>query len=78
MCQEPYGGEARMEREEAIRDLHERIEGMARLHVRHGLHRSNGFMEQKEQIRNLIREHRIDVKKELRPEVGLLFRRYFD
>ena len=67
-----------MEREEAIRDLHERIEGMARLHVRHGLHRSNGFMEQKEQIRNLIREHRIDVKKELRPEGGLLFRRYFD
>ena len=67
-----------MEREEAIRDLHERIEGMARLHVRHGLHRSNGFMEQKEQIRNLIREHRIDVKQELRPEVGLLFRRYFD
>ena len=33
-----------MEREEIIQDLHVQIESMARLHVRHGLYHSEGFL----------------------------------
>ncbi|MGX8693148.1 MAG: hypothetical protein ACSW8E_05250 [Clostridia bacterium] len=67
-----------MERENAIRELQEQIESMARLHVRHGLYHSEGFQRRREQVKKLIREHGIDVKKELDPMVGLLYRRYFD
>ena len=56
-----------MERELVIRDLHEQIENLARLHRAH-----------RERIRKYIAEHNIDVRKELDPMVGLLYRRYFD
>ena len=67
-----------MERELVIRDLHEQIENLARLHIRHGLHQSEGFRAHRERIRKYISEHNIDVRKELDPMVGLLYRRYFD
>ena len=77
-----------MEREEIIQDLHVQIpsasgammgiESMARLHVRHGLYHSEGFRKRREHVRKMIREHNVDVRKELDPMVGLLYRRYFD
>lgn len=67
-----------MEREEIIRDLHGQIENLARLHVHHGLHRSEGFQRYRERITETISKHKIDVRKELDPMVGLLYRRYFD
>lgn len=67
-----------MERELVIRDLHEQIENLARLHIRHGLYHSEGFRLHREHIRKFIAEHDIDVRKELDPMVGLLYRRYFD
>ena len=67
-----------MKREEAIRELHGQIESLARLHIRHGLYQSEGFQKRREAIRKLIREHNVDVRKELDPMVGLLYRRYFD
>ena len=71
-------GGAYMERETVIRDLHEQIENLARLHIRHGLYHSEGFRLHREHIRKFIAEHDIDVRKELDPMVGLLYRRYFD
>ena len=67
-----------MERELVIRDLHEQIENLARLHIRHGLYHSEGFRLHREPVRGFIAEHNIDVRKELDPMVGLLYRRYFD
>ena len=67
-----------MERKEIIRDLHGQIENLARLHVRHGLHDSEGFQKHRERIRETISENKIDVRRELDPMVGLLYRRYFD
>lgn len=67
-----------MEREAVIRDLHEQIENLARLHIRHGLYHSEGFRLRREHVRRIIAEHNIDVRKELDPMVGLLYRRYFD
>ena len=67
-----------MERELVIRDLHEQIENLARLHIRHGLYHSEGFRLHREHIRSFIAEYNIDVRKELDPMVGLLYRRYFD
>ena len=67
-----------MERELVIRDLHEQIENLARLHIRHGLYHSEGFRLHREHIRSFIAEHNIDVRKELDPMVGLLYRRYVD
>ncbi len=67
-----------MEREKAIRELSREIESMARLHIQHGLFHSEGFRQHKERISKLIREHKIDVRKELDPMVGLLYRRYYD
>ncbi len=67
-----------MERETVIRDLNEQIENLVRLHIRHGLYHSEGFRLHRERIRKYITEHDIDVRKELDPMVGLLYRRYFD
>ncbi len=67
-----------MERLNAIREVHEQIESMARLHLRHGLYHSEGFRRSRERVKRIIREHGIDVRRELDPMVGLLYRRYFD
>lgn len=67
-----------MERENVIRELHEQIEDLARLHIRHGLYHSEGFRMRREHVRSIVREHSIDVRKELDPMVRLLYRRYFD
>lgn len=67
-----------MERETIIEELNGRIEAMTRLHIRHGLHNSEGFRRQREAVLHAVREHNIDVRRELKPEVRLLYRRYFD
>ena len=67
-----------MEREEVIRDLHGQIECLARLHIHHGLYHSEGFRRRREHVRQMVREHNVDVRTELDPMVGLLYRRYFD
>ena len=67
-----------MEREAVIRDLNEQIEALARLHIHHGLYDSEGFKRRRTQVENMVREHRVNVRKELDPEVNLLYKRYFD
>ena len=67
-----------MERQEIIRDVHKQIENLARLHVQYGLYHTDGFRAHKEQIRQSIRENRVDVKKELDHDARLIYKRYFD
>ena len=67
-----------MEREKMIQDLHQQIEDLARLHIQHGLYHSEGFRIQKERVRNTIRENNVNVRKELDPQINLLYRRYFE
>lgn len=67
-----------MERKRAIDEVHDHIEEMARLHLVHGLYHSEGFQKRKENVTRLIREHRVDVKTELNPQIGMLYKRYFD
>ena len=67
-----------MEREAVIRDLNDRIETMARLHIVHGQHLSEGFKNQKTDVEDLVRKHNVNVRKELDPHVNMLYRRYFD
>ena len=67
-----------MERQAVIRDLRERIETLARLHIQHGLHHTQGFVRQKEGINRLIRDNEVDLRQELDPLVLNLYRRYFE
>ena len=67
-----------MERNKAIKEVHDHIESMARLHLLHGLYHSEGIRKSKENVTRVIYEHRVDVKKELSPHVSMLYRRYFD
>ena len=67
-----------MERKAAIQEVHEDIESMARLHLLYGLYHSEGFRKSKENVERLIREHGVDVRTELSPQAGMLYRRYFD
>ena len=67
-----------MERQEIIRDLNGRIENLARLQFRPGLDGSEGFRQQKEQVRRLVQEHGIEVRQELEPMTRLLYRRLFE
>ena len=67
-----------MERKKTIEEVHDHIETMARLHLMHGLYHSEGFKKKKENVTRLIREHRVDVRTELSPQIGMLYRRYFE
>ena len=67
-----------MERKTVIRDLNTKIEALVRLHIQHGLYHSEGFKRQKTHVENMVREHKVNVRKELAPEVSLLYKRYFD
>lgn len=67
-----------MEHQAVIRDLSERIETLARLHIQHGLHHTQGFVRQKEGITRLIRDNEVDLRQELDPHVLNLYRRYFE
>lgn len=67
-----------MEREAVIQDLNKQIEVLARLHIHHGLYYSEGFKRQRRHVENMVREHKVNVGKELDPEVNLLYKRYFD
>lgn len=67
-----------MERNKIIDDLNGQIEDLTRLHTVHGLHNTEGFRRHKEAVQRIIREHGVDVRLELKPEVRLLYRRYFD
>ena len=67
-----------MDRELIIRNLHGQIEGLASLHIRHGMQHSEGFQRRRERIRQIISENGIDVRRELDPMIVLLYRRYFE
>ena len=67
-----------MERQAVIRDLSTKIETLARLHIQHGLHQTQGFARQKEGIARLVRDHEVDLRRELEPHVFNLYRRYFE
>jgi hypothetical protein len=64
--------------ESTIADLNKQIEALARLHLHHGLYHSEGFKRQRRHVENMVREHKVNVRKELDPEVNLLYKRYFD
>lgn len=67
-----------MERQAVIHDLSAEIETLARLHIQHGLHQTQGFAKQKRHIEKLIQDHEVNLKKELDPLVLNLYRRYFN
>lgn len=66
-----------MSRERIIGDLSDRIETLARMHIQHGLHGTEGFAAQRSSISALVDEHKIDVRKELDPLSLYFYRRYF-
>ena len=66
-----------MNRETILRDLDEQISTLARLHILHGLHQTDGFNAQKAEIQSFIRKHKIDVRAELHPLSFNLYQRYF-
>lgn len=66
-----------MERQTVIHNLNEEIETLARLHIQYGLQRTPGFARQKEDIARLVRDHEVDIRRELEPHVLNLYRRYF-
>ena len=67
-----------MERERIIDDLHGQIESLTRLHTLHGLHNTEGFRKRRESIQSIVGEYNVDIRRELRPETLLLYRRYFE
>ena len=67
-----------MERQAVIHDLSAEIETLARLHIQHGLHHTQGFASQKEGIARLVRDHEVDLRRELEPHILNLYRRYFE
>ncbi len=66
-----------MERETIIQGLNREIESLTRLHIQYGLHHTRGFESQKESVERYIREHAIDLRRELDPLMLNLYRRYF-
>ncbi len=66
-----------MERETIIQGLNREIESLTRLHIQYGLHHTRGFESQKESVERYIREHEIDLRRELDPLMLNLYRRYF-
>lgn len=67
-----------MERERIIQDLHGQIETLTRLHIQHGLDKTEHFQTHKDSISDFINKHGIDVRSELDPVSRNLYRRYFD
>lgn len=67
-----------MERELVIQDLNTQLEALARMHILHGLSRTEGFKNHMERINATIETHGIDVRQELDPMSVYLYRRYFD
>jgi len=66
-----------VERQTVIANLNAEIETLTRLHIQHGLQQTQGFARQKEDIARLIRDHEVDLRRELEPHVLNLYRRYF-
>ena len=66
-----------MSRERIIGDLSDKIETLARMHIQHGLHGTEGFAAQRSSISALVDEHKIDVRTELDPLSLYFYRRYF-
>ena len=67
-----------MSREIIIEDLHGQIETLTRLHIQHGLDKTEHFQNHKDSITEFVRKHDIDVRNELDPVSSNLYRRYFD
>jgi len=66
-----------MERERILRELDDQITNLARLHILHGLHRTEAFNDHRQRIQRFVRENGIDVRTELNPLSFNLYRRYF-
>ncbi len=67
-----------MERDRIIQDLHGQIETLTRLHIQHGLEKTEHCKRKKKSISDFVSEHDIDVRSELDPVSRNLYRRYFD
>ena len=59
-----------------MRTLHEEMETLIRLH-RHGLFNTPGYIDRKKEIKEFIRENRINLE-DLEPLTLILYRRYFE
>ena len=67
-----------MERQTVINTLNTEIETLARLHIQHGLQKTPAFARRKDGIAKLVREHEVDIRRELEPQFFNLYRRYFE
>ncbi len=67
-----------MSRETIIQDLHGQIETLTRLHILHGLDKTEHFQSHKDNISEYVTKHSIDIRSELDPVSRNLYRRYFD
>ena len=66
-----------MNREHIIENLNGQIETLTRLHIQHGLEKTEHFQAQKDTISDYVNKHGIDVRNELDPVSRNLYRRYF-
>ena len=66
-----------MSRENIIQNLNGQIETLVRLHIQHGLDKTEHFQSHKESITEYVTEHSSDVRSELDPVSRNLYRRYF-
>ena len=66
-----------MNREEMLLDLHGQIHNLTRLHIRHRLENTEAFRAHQRRIADTVREHDVDVRRELDPMTLQLYRRYF-
>jgi hypothetical protein len=66
-----------IEREETIRAASDKIMKLAEMHIIYGLDKTEGFRGQKDELAAFIREHHVDIKKDMDPLTRNLYQRYF-
>ena len=66
-----------MDRISVIDELSHQIESLTRLNTLSLYPGRQHIQERKQSINNYIRNHRIEVRSELQPEIFYLYRRYF-
>lgn len=66
-----------MDRISVIDELSHQIESLTRLNTLSLYPGRQHIQKRKQSINNYIRNHRIDVRSELKPEIFYLYRRYF-
>ena len=65
-----------MERAIILSDLSDQLETLARFHIQHGLGEAEGVNRHRENIHDFIREHEIDIQRELDPVTRYYYKRF--